>query len=228
VVSLTLGVHTDGLVYLFKNDAPVGVGIELPEGGGLYGYVDSENNIVLKGDYSEGTFVKYEMADGTIIDIGEMVFEKEPEFATFTNLFDPSTALLNKRIKSDGSLVDAIGFVTTPHKDIRDKVPFTASTKIYVKGADFNLSSSGDQYAQVVSYKYKATDGGYGNVFSAIKTNSLTREDEGNGVISVTNLAASFASGVTYMALTLRVKDAAITADDIKDIIITIDEPIYK
>lgn len=70
--TLTLGMHTDGLVYIFKNGSPVGVGIELPEGGGLGGYIDSENNIVLKGNYAAGTRVKYEMDDGTLIDIGEV------------------------------------------------------------------------------------------------------------------------------------------------------------
>jgi hypothetical protein len=77
--SLTLGVHTDGLIYLFKNGEPKGVGLEIKaaevEGGDVVGYIDENNNIVLKGNLAEDTYtVKYEMEDGTTLDIGNLVF----------------------------------------------------------------------------------------------------------------------------------------------------------
>lgn len=68
--TLTLGMHTDGLMYIFKGGKPLGSGVELPDGGGLGGYIDSENNVVLTGNYADGTIIKYEMEDGTVIDIG--------------------------------------------------------------------------------------------------------------------------------------------------------------
>ena len=77
---LTLGVHTDGLIYLFKGNQPVGNGVAqsttiLPEGD-VVGYVDSSNNIVLSGNLSNGTYVlKYEMEDGSLIDVGQIVKE---------------------------------------------------------------------------------------------------------------------------------------------------------
>lgn len=226
----SLGMHTDGLVYLFKDGVPVGTGIELPEGGGLYGYVDSDNNIILRGDYPEGTFVKYEMADGSIIDIGEMVFEKKPEYAKFTNLFNPSTATLNNRINSSGGLTAADGLVTTDFISVAGKVPFSESTKIYVKGATFAKSSYETNWRAGINTWVNKPSTGYSGRYSNIIGSQFTPVDEGNGVISISGnaVASAFASNVTFMALMLHVKNTAITADDIKDIIVTIDEPIYK
>lgn len=42
---------------------------------GVIGYVDEDNNIVLSGNIADGTYtVKYEMADGSTVDIGELKF----------------------------------------------------------------------------------------------------------------------------------------------------------
>ena len=84
--SLTLGVHTDGLVYIFVDGKPVGTGIELPSGGGISGYVDSENNIIING-LSDGTYtVKYEMEDGTTVEIGELVLDSNTYYSVTNNL----------------------------------------------------------------------------------------------------------------------------------------------
>lgn len=43
ISSLTLGLHTDGLFYIFVNGEPIGNGISLPKASGdVYGNVDSE------------------------------------------------------------------------------------------------------------------------------------------------------------------------------------------
>lgn len=86
--NLTLGVHTDGLVYIFKDGVPVGNGIEfITADGDVVGYVDSENNIVVKGDLAEGTYsVKYEMEDGSTVDIGELVLDNNVYYSITSNL----------------------------------------------------------------------------------------------------------------------------------------------
>lgn len=90
ISNLTLGLHTDGLFYIFINGEPVGNGISLPEASGdVYGNVDSGNNIILNGDLADGNYyIKYEMADGSTIDIGELVLDTttEPE-ENYTNFF---------------------------------------------------------------------------------------------------------------------------------------------
>ena len=90
---LTLGVHTDGLIYLFKGGKPVGIGVAqsttiLPDGD-VVGYVDSNNNIVLSGNLSNGTYnLKYEMEDGSLIDVGQIV----KKGSGYTNLANPTSA----------------------------------------------------------------------------------------------------------------------------------------
>lgn len=75
--NLTLGLHTDGLYYLFIDGSPVGNGIALPTGsvGDVVGNVDSANNIVLTGNLADGNYtVKYEMEDGSLVNIGTLEF----------------------------------------------------------------------------------------------------------------------------------------------------------
>lgn len=83
--NISLGYHTDGLVYLFIDSKPVGSGIELATGG-ISGYVDSDNNIVING-LSDGTYtVKYEMEDGSTIDIGDLVLDTNVYYSVTNNL----------------------------------------------------------------------------------------------------------------------------------------------
>jgi hypothetical protein len=89
---ITLGVHTDGLVYVFVDGMPVGNGVALPSGGAsgdVVGNVDSANNIVLMGNLADGTYtVKYEMEDGSTVNIGTMVLDSNVYYSitkNFTN-----------------------------------------------------------------------------------------------------------------------------------------------
>ena len=88
--NITLGLHTDGLIYLFIDDAPVGNGIALPSGGvngDVVGNVDSANNIVLMGNLADGTYtVKYEMEDGSTIDIGNLVLNDTVYYSVTNHL----------------------------------------------------------------------------------------------------------------------------------------------
>lgn len=113
---LTLGLHTDGLFYIFINGEPVGNGISLPKSSGdVYGNVDSGNNIILNGDLADGEyFIKYEMADGSTIDIGELVLD--------TTVADPVTIDVELidgiRIGSDGTEKTQAGYCATENIDL--------------------------------------------------------------------------------------------------------------
>ena len=297
---LRLGYHTDGLVYIFVGDTPVGSGIEIGADGDVIGYVDSGNNIVVKGSLADGTYtVKYEMEDGSTIDIGELVLDAnvycsvsskltncvnsnsatqviegesysaqisandgyelssvivamggmdvsasvvsggtisiaevtgdivitavavetaaEP---TYTNLFAPADAVINKRYNSNGELVDLDGYVAAHIGDISSYVPFTDGTKIYIKGASFQ----DDGKARIFTYKTSGTD--TTGAYSVINCNSMTITDEGNGVESVSGIANTFASGIKRLAVTMKVSASAMTASDLDDIVVTIEEPI--
>ena len=77
--SISLGIHTDGAVYVFIDGNPVGTGIFALEGyfGSTEGYVDENNNIILADNLDNGTYtLKYENEDGTYTTIGNFnIFE---------------------------------------------------------------------------------------------------------------------------------------------------------
>lgn len=79
---VTLGLHTDGLIYLFRNGQPVGLGVV--SGGGsdapIIGYIDAEtNNIVLSGELADGKYTfKYVDEDGVMTTIGTLEHNYEP------------------------------------------------------------------------------------------------------------------------------------------------------
>lgn len=88
--NLTLGVHTDGLLYIFSNGEPIGTGVEMPDKiGDIYGNIDSDNNIVFKGNMPDGTYTaKFVSEDGSTVNIGVLVKDTTKYFSiakTLTN-----------------------------------------------------------------------------------------------------------------------------------------------
>ena len=59
---ISLGIASDGLVYIFINGQPVGSGIARGSGHDVFGYVDENKVIVLSGDIANGNYtVKQEI-----------------------------------------------------------------------------------------------------------------------------------------------------------------------
>lgn len=85
---ITLGVHTDGLLYIFVDGVATGNGVSFPSQlGDVYGNVDSGNNIVLQGELADGTYsVKYEMEDGKTVNIGNLVLDTNVYYSITKNL----------------------------------------------------------------------------------------------------------------------------------------------
>lgn len=83
--------------------------IESLGGNPVFGYVDANNNIIVSGNLADGSYsVKYEMENGSTVNIGSLVLSgSEPE-PTYTNLADPTSAdwVVGKRFNSSGALVD--------------------------------------------------------------------------------------------------------------------------
>lgn len=83
---LSLGIASDGLIYLFVDGQPVGTGIPQGASGDVFGYVDENNTIVLSGALADGTYtVKYEMEDGSVLEIGDMVLGKVEVYYSVTS-----------------------------------------------------------------------------------------------------------------------------------------------
>jgi hypothetical protein len=96
---MTLGVHTDGFVYLFINGIPQGNGLDIKADvieGDVFGYVDENNVVVLNGALADGTYtIKYEMEDGSIINIGNLVLDNTVYYSitnTLTNCTNNNSA----------------------------------------------------------------------------------------------------------------------------------------
>ena len=97
---LSLGIASDGLIYIFVNGSPVGSGIQQSAGveGDVFGYVDENNTIVLNGKLADGTYkLKYEMENGTTVDIGNMVLDTNVYYSVTTNL---TNCTINNSAKS--------------------------------------------------------------------------------------------------------------------------------
>lgn len=85
--NISLGIASDGLIYIFVDGSPVGTGIPMGQGGDVFGYIDENNNIVLNGNLVEGTYtIKYEMEDGSLIDIGNLELDNSVYYTITNNL----------------------------------------------------------------------------------------------------------------------------------------------
>ena len=72
-INFSLGVHSDGGIYLFVNGEPVGMGIFISnvEIGTSDGYITDDNTIMLPDNIPSGTYsIKYENEDGSYTAIG--------------------------------------------------------------------------------------------------------------------------------------------------------------
>ena len=84
---LTLAIGADGLLYIFAKGVQVGTGIDIATAGDIIGYVDANNNVVLKGNLEDGTYsIKYELEDGSTIDIGNLVLDSNVYYTITNNL----------------------------------------------------------------------------------------------------------------------------------------------
>lgn len=70
--------------------------IESLGGNPVFGYVDENNNIIVSGNLADGTyFVKYEMEDGSTVDIGDLVLDTNVYYTvtnTLTNCTNSNSA----------------------------------------------------------------------------------------------------------------------------------------
>lgn len=85
---ITLGVHTDGLLYIFIDGVPTGNGVSMPDKvGDVYGNVDSGNHIDLRGNLADGTYTfSYIMEDGSKVPVGSLVKDTNVYYSVTKNL----------------------------------------------------------------------------------------------------------------------------------------------
>lgn len=235
--SITLGLHTDGLLYVFIDDVPVGNGIALPSGGAsgdVVGNIDSGNNIILSGNLPDGTYtIKYEMEDGRIIDIGPL--EKDTSVTEFDNgLFNPSMAKLNYRLNSSNAEEEANGVFYT-----QDYIPVTSANEYFcIKGC--TVSDENVMPHSVCNILYYDINKAFKGRVEIMRTYSAMKNIE---TVDATNLiykfytcvdyankALSYASDIAFARLVLTTNAKGdrtrLTSSDIEKIVIKLDEII--
>ena len=227
VTTLTLGVHTDGLIYIFRNGLPVGDGIEITAQevvvGDVIGNVDEDNNIILSGDLENGTYVfKYENADGTFIKIGEFEIN-EGTISLYTNLLKTLEVHLNKRYSGSSNALasDGAGMFALIIPIVGD-----GSTSHTLRFANLKLSLTASANSTLYLLDSSQKNIGYVNGSSKIAsmTSGLTISD--NGKSAQIDFVPTATTKYVALSIALNANYTSIKASDISDYIITLDEEI--
>lgn len=228
--TLTLGVHSDGKIYLFKNGTPVGTGVEAGTTSDIVGYIDSSNNIVLSGTVAKGTYtVKYEMEDGTLVEIGTLENVDKPKY---TNLANPSDSYWQEgyRLSISSGNTSALAKHTTTNF-----IPCKKGDVLRVKGLNIlgSIGGSSDyaDYAKIVAYNSSKTK--INGLYGGTRTSTSADQDFGlkitkNGDITtytilVDNLGAQRADTTTAY---IRIDGGLMSGYTKNDVIITINQEI--
>lgn len=203
-------------------DGSSAVTINIPEsGGGGSGAPEYAESIAWLNENGDASKM-YVLPDGYI-------YAKRSSYSPdFTNLFDPSAVALNQiRTGTNGAnLTSAIGVMSTGLISINCRTDITNPTKIRIRGA--KLLPWQDNGDKIVYYDSAGVQKWYSQI-RKIKY----EEDRSNGDITIyagwsTN-APVVNCDVNYkkFSISIHIKgETTITADDIKDVIITVDEPI--
>jgi hypothetical protein len=112
--------------------------IESLGGNPIFGFVDENNNIIVQGNLADGTYsVKYEMEDGSTIDIGDLSLGEEPveivnqiplSIDTDGSIYNDVGYMTNMRINSSGNAVSYDGVSVTGF------IPVKNGDTVYLKG----------------------------------------------------------------------------------------------
>lgn len=217
--SLTLGIHTDGLMYLFDETKPLGSGVSLPNGtdGDVVGYVDSNKNIVLTGKLEEGIYtLKYEMEDGTVLPIGNLDLSERPAYVNQIPI----------SINETGSIYNGIGYKTGVRLSasswtekeangycLTGFIPYKNGDKIRLKDIPFNVDTDEANANYIAFY-----DANFQKVCFTTP-GWMFKAEEGNGVFANSEVLNG-TDKASYFRISIK--------GDLSNSIITINEPITE
>jgi hypothetical protein len=204
--------------------------VKYPEAHVIYGDVDANNIITIYGELPKGIYMlKYEDTDGNAIEIG--TFDVGKVGPAYTNLFNPASATLNKRwSNSSYALSDTNGYVVSDFIPVSVSSDASNPTVLRFRGGTMAGKASIIYYN---SSKTILADPNASTAGADCAANRMTVTIDENGDYQ-TNLGyknGEFVStwtnaGYIRVCLEINATTTEITADDIQNIIITIDEPI--
>lgn len=182
----------------------------------VLGRVDANNNIIiLDANLPDGTYtLKYEMMDGSLITICTTTVG-----TTYANLFDPATAQINMRMKSNGvDIVACDGVLVTDYIDLGNAMASGGTNILHAQGFRFHVGKYENQFTYV--HYYDANKTLLGKIENTTGTDTF--DADGNPCFT---LDAQYTTA-RYVRVTGYVSDTAIIQDDIEDVVITLNELI--
>ena len=115
--------------------------IESLGGNPVFGYVDENNNIIVSGNLSDGTYtVKYEMDDGSTIDIGELVLVEQAEPTEPTNWASLESADWLTGYRLSGGNINTKSALTG--STVTNYVAVQPGDTVKIEGMDFTNTNS--------------------------------------------------------------------------------------
>lgn len=137
---ISLGIASDGLIYLFVNGTPVGTGIPQGQSGDVFGYVDEHNTIVLNGNLADGTYsVKYEMENGEVINIGNMVLDSNVYYSVTSTLTNCTINNSTKTVVEGSSYAATI--TAKDGYELKSVVVTMGGSPVSVSGGGISIAS---------------------------------------------------------------------------------------
>lgn len=160
--SISLGIASDGLIYIFVDGTPVGAGIPQGQSGDVFGYVDENNTIVLNGNLADGTYsVKYEMENGNIVNIGNMVLDSNVYYSVTSTLTNCTINNSTKTVVEGGSYAAVI--TAKDGHELKSVTVTMGGSPVSVSGGSISIASvTGDIVITAVAEEVQTS--GYTNL----------------------------------------------------------------
>lgn len=210
---ISLGIASDGLIYIFVNGTPVGTGIPQGQSGDVFGYVDENNVIVLNGNLADGTYsVKYEMENGTVVNVGNMVLDSNVYYSVTSTLTNCTSNNSTKTVVEGGSYAATI--TAKDGYELKSVVVTMGGSPVSVSGGSISIASvTGNIVITAVAEESKPA---YTNLAQPNTTNTTDWEQWCNsarigsdggyrsGTLSVTNyIPVKFGDVVRWQGFTI-------------------------
>jgi hypothetical protein len=238
---LSLGVGSDGLVYLFVDGSAQGNGLDIKAeavAGDVVGYVDENNTIILTGALADGTYTfKYEDEDGKTTDIGSIKLGGPSYINQLPISTDASGAVYNgtgykagHRINSSGSDV-ALGTTGASNPAfVTGFIPATTGQTVRMENCFLDTDGINGSPSSTETKNY------YGDACSSLNIYLYNAQKATQNAISWSNITSSQyvtvtagsdgivkeftidKAGIGFVRLTL--------GGDAPNAIITVDQPI--
>lgn len=102
---LSLGIASDGLIYIFVDGVPVGTGIPQGQTADVYGYIDENNHITFTGkNVPDGSYTcSFDMENGSTVPIGAFVKDTNTYYSITSNLTNCTNSNSATQIVEGGS-----------------------------------------------------------------------------------------------------------------------------